>query len=79
VWRLAFKRGTSGSPKSGHLFPTAHLNHSVSQHELPRLVNAVWPSDDVQGGWVQVPLGSAGGSNRPASNLVPNARISDQV
>jgi hypothetical protein len=41
-------------------FSTAHLNHSVSQHELPRLVIAVWPGDDVQCGWVQVPLGSAG-------------------
>jgi hypothetical protein len=60
-------------------FSTAHLNHSVSQHELPRIVTAVWPRDDVHGGWAQVPLGSAGGSNRPASNLVPNVNFSDRV
>jgi hypothetical protein len=29
----------------------------------------------VQGGWLQVPLGSAGASNRPASNLVQIAYI----
>jgi hypothetical protein len=60
-------------------FSTAHLNHSVLQPELPRLVIAVWLHDDVQGDWLQVPLGSAGGSNGPASNLAQNANISDQV
>jgi hypothetical protein len=60
-------------------FSSAHLNHRVSQDELPRLVIAVWPRDDVQGGWLQVPLGSAGGSHRPSSILVQNANISDQV
>jgi hypothetical protein len=58
---------------------TVHFNHSVSQPELPRLVIVVWPRDDVQGGWLQVPLGSAGGSHRPSSNLVQNANILDQV
>jgi hypothetical protein len=54
-------------------FSTPHLNHSVSQPELPRLVIAVWPHD-VQRGWITVTLGSAGGSTRPASNLVQNAK-----
>jgi hypothetical protein len=58
---------------------TEHLDHSVSQDELPRLVIAVWPRDDVQVGWLQVPSGSAGGSHRPSSNLVQNANISDQA